>query len=106
MSYSSESVNGSYNPQATSPWLGEGWNLGLGSISWQQKNVTPDTTNRKENSWYINDAYGTSGQLIPPDLNASTDAPTVPATKAPARPIYLAYRIRESLCQNPGSQFQ
>ena len=51
--------------------------------------MTPDTTNRKENSWYINDAYGTSGQLIPPDLNASTDAPTVPAMNAlPAQYIW------------------
>ena len=54
--------------------------------------MTPDTTNRKENCWYINDAYGTSGQLIPPDLNASTDAPG-PSYECPARPIYLAYRI-------------
>jgi hypothetical protein len=95
LSYSSESVNESHNPQATAPWLGEGWNLGLGSISWRQENVTPDSTNRKENVWYINDSYGTSGQLIPPDLNASKDAPHGPGNECTARSVYLAYCIRE-----------
>jgi RHS repeat-associated protein len=58
--------------------VGEGWNLDLGSISFSQENVTPGGTNRLENVWHINDSFGISGQLIPPDLNAST-TPLVPS---------------------------
>ena len=79
MSYSSGSVDEAHNAQGTAPWVGEGWNLNLGSISWSQENVTPGGANRMENVWNINDPSGISGQLIPPDLNAATSAPTSPS---------------------------
>ena len=68
LTYASGSVAESHNLQAAAPWVGEGWNLSLGSISWAQENVTPGGTNRLENVWNITDATGISGQLIPPDL--------------------------------------
>ncbi|GER88986.1 hypothetical protein KDW_31480 [Dictyobacter vulcani] len=72
LSYSSSAVNETHNVQAAAPWVGEGWSLSLGSISWSQLNVTPGSTNRLENVWTINDPGGASGQLIPPDIDAST----------------------------------
>src|SRR6266567_3889867 len=72
LAYNSGAVNESHSLQAAAPWVGEGWSLDLGSISWSQENVTPGGSNRLENVWHINDSFGISGQLIPPDLNAST----------------------------------
>ncbi|MDQ2714974.1 MAG: hypothetical protein M3Z08_08715 [Chloroflexota bacterium] len=66
LNYNSGSVNESHNVQAAATWVGEGWSLGLGSISWSTRNVTPGGTNRIENVWTINDPSGISGQLIPP----------------------------------------
>ena len=80
LTYSSGSVNESHNVQAAAPWVGEGWNLSLGSISWAEENVTPGGTNRIESVWHITDPTGISGQLIPPDLNASTADTIVPST--------------------------
>ncbi len=78
LAYNSGAVDQSQNLQAAAPWVGEGWSLDLGSISFTQENVTPGGTNRLENVWHINDSFGISGQLIPPDLNAST-TPLVPS---------------------------
>ena len=79
LTYSSGAVNESHNLQATAPWVGEGWNLSLGSISWSQENVTPGGTNHLENVWQFNDPGGISGQLIPPNTSVSTIAPYSPA---------------------------
>jgi hypothetical protein len=88
LSYSSGSVNESHNVQAPASWVGEGWNLALGSISWSQQNVTEDSSHTTwENVWNINDPNGLSGQLIPPDQKASTEAnglvPVMSALSAP-----------------------
>ena len=77
--YTSGSVDESHNLQASAPWVGEGWNLSLGSITWNQENVTPGGTNHIENVWQINDPSGISGQLIPPNLSTSTISPYNPA---------------------------
>src|SRR5260221_4960514 len=79
LTYSSGAVDENHNLQSAAPWVGQGWNLSLGSISWSQENVTPGGTNRLENIWTINDPTGISGQLIPPDLNASTAVNIVPS---------------------------
>ena len=80
LSYSSGSVNESHNVQGAASWVGQGWSMNLGSISWSQQNVTSGVgTVTLENSWSINDPNGLSGQLIPPDITAKTDAPTIPA---------------------------
>lgn len=80
LNYSSGAVNGNHGLQATAPWVGQGWSLDLGSISWGQENVTPNGSPTLENVWRINDPNGISGQLIPPDLNFSTIPPYNPAS--------------------------
>ncbi|HUY78112.1 MAG TPA: hypothetical protein VMV29_15160, partial [Ktedonobacterales bacterium] len=84
MSYDSSSVANEHNPQATSGWLGEGWNMSLGSITWGEHNVY--TSNNCtfsnctctlinctiwDNMWQFSDAFGNGGQLIPQDSNVS-----------------------------------
>lgn len=80
LAYASQSVNGNHNLQSTNPWVGQGWSLDPGSISWGQENVTPNGSPTLENVWHINDPSGISGQLIPPDLNFSTIAPYNPSS--------------------------
>ena len=84
LAYSSGSVNETHNVQAAAPWVGEGWSLSLGSISWSEQNVTEGLNAPTwESVWNINDSNGLSGQLIPPDQKASTQNPTpVPAMSA------------------------
>jgi len=93
LAYSSGAVNESHNVQAAAPWVGEGWNLSLGSISWGQENVTPGGTNRLENVWHISDATGIGGQLIPPDTRDSTNPPYYPS---PLPGLYLWHTAPES----------
>ncbi|GCF10715.1 RHS repeat-associated core domain-containing protein [Dictyobacter arantiisoli] len=85
LNYGSGSVNETTNVQAAAPWTGEGWNLGLGSITWSQENVDP--ANREiQNIWTINDPSGVSGQLVPPDLGYTT-AGTSPNPALSALPV-------------------
>jgi RHS repeat-associated protein len=74
--YSSEAVNEQHNASAAASWVGEGWNLSLGAITWAEHNVLAGCKNNCtanwENVWYLNDVYGTSSQLIPPNINVST----------------------------------
>ncbi|MGB8345007.1 MAG: hypothetical protein WCD86_08990, partial [Ktedonobacteraceae bacterium] len=79
LAYSSGSVDESHNLQAGAPWVGTGWNLSMGSITWSQENVTPGGSNNLENIWQFNDPNGISGQLIPPSLSTSTLIPYSPA---------------------------
>jgi hypothetical protein len=76
LSYSSESVNGQHNASAAAGWVGEGWSLSMGQVSWSEHNVLAGCTNCSgpewENEWNLSDAYGTSSQLIPPNINVST----------------------------------
>jgi hypothetical protein len=72
LNYASGSVNENHGWQPASPWVGQGWNLDLGSISWAQENVTPNGNPTLENVWHINDGSGISGQLIPPDVTYTT----------------------------------
>ncbi|HEU5227241.1 MAG TPA: RHS repeat-associated core domain-containing protein [Ktedonobacteraceae bacterium] len=58
-------------------WVGEGWNLSLGSINWAEHNVvancqTSGCGTNWENTWQISDPFGTSSELIPPNINVST----------------------------------
>ncbi|HEU5376654.1 MAG TPA: hypothetical protein VFV38_14560, partial [Ktedonobacteraceae bacterium] len=41
LNYSSAALNENHNLQSTNPWVGQGWSLDLGSVSWGQENVTP-----------------------------------------------------------------
>lgn len=44
LTYSSAAVNEQHNASAGAGWVGEGWNLSLGSISWNEQNVTSGCT--------------------------------------------------------------
>jgi RHS repeat-associated protein len=82
LSYSSERVSEQHNIQAAAPWVGEGWNLSLGSVSWAEHNVTQCSgcSPEWESSWQLNDPFGTAAELIPPNINVSTyydDTPNV-----------------------------
>ncbi len=79
LSYSSEGVNNQHNPTGAAGWVGEGWNLSMGSINWAEHNVYAGCTTTAcggsanwENTWELSDPYGTSSELIPPNINVST----------------------------------
>ncbi len=73
LAYNSGSVSELHSPQAAANWVGEGWNLGLGEISWSEHNVLANTQNPKwQDSWQLVDPFGTSAELIPPAINVST----------------------------------
>jgi hypothetical protein len=57
LAYNSAGLNEQHNPQGAAPWVGEGWNLSLGSISWAEHNVftvnpnsTPDVGGQRPRS--------------------------------------------------------
>ncbi|HEY1349190.1 MAG TPA: RHS repeat-associated core domain-containing protein [Ktedonobacteraceae bacterium] len=85
LNYASAGLNENHNLQAGDPWVGQGWSLDLGSISWAQENVTPNGSPTLENVWHINDANGLSGQLIPPDQAFSTIPPYNPSSPTTAQ---------------------
>jgi RHS repeat-associated protein len=72
LQYSSASVNEQHNVQGAAGWVGEGWNLSLGSITWAEHNVAGSGATNWVDSWQLNDAFGTAAELIPPSTNVST----------------------------------
>jgi hypothetical protein len=75
LTYSSASVAQQHNPQSAAPWVGEGWNLSLGAVSWAEHYVPPTW----ERSWQLSDPFGTSVELIPPNIGVASyfdDDPT------------------------------
>ncbi len=83
LSYSSAQISEQHNLQGAASWVGEGWNLSLGAISWAEHNVTTACTtcpSEWESSWQLSDPFGTAAELIPPNINVSTyydDTPNV-----------------------------
>ena len=91
LSYGSAAVAEAHGVQSAAPWVGEGWSLGLGSISWAQFNVQDLPSNDRapqwEQRWQLNDPFGTAAELIPPNVFASTyfnDSPN-PITPGPVQ---------------------
>jgi RHS repeat-associated protein len=77
LGYSSAAVNDQHNPQAAAPWVGEGWNLSLGEISWAEHQVYPPSTCTGtcptwDDTWQLSDPFGTSAELIPPRMDTTT----------------------------------
>ncbi len=80
LAYNSDAVNSQHNLQAAASWVGEGFSLGLGSISWSEHNVNANCPSGQsgctgalwEDNWYLNDSFGTSAELMPPDINVGT----------------------------------
>ncbi|TME01475.1 MAG: hypothetical protein E6I69_13535 [Chloroflexi bacterium] len=85
--YNSAGVTGQHNPQGAAGWVGEGWNMTLGEISWAEHNTAGTGTPTWQNSWELSDAYGTSAELIPPNVFVSTynDDTGRPITASPIR---------------------
>jgi hypothetical protein len=75
LAYNSGAVSEQHSPRGATGWVGEGWSLSLGSISWAEHNVTlgcSSCSNSWESTWQLTDPFGTSTELIPPNLAAST----------------------------------
>jgi hypothetical protein len=77
LGYSSAGVSDQHNPQGAAPWVGEGWNMSLGAISWAEHQVDLTgcqqcTQTQWENSWQLSDAFGTGANLLPPDITVSS----------------------------------
>jgi len=70
--YSSASVAEQHSPQGGASWVGEGFNLSLGQISWSEHNTPGASGSQWVDSWQLSDAYGTSAELIPPHVTTST----------------------------------
>jgi YD repeat-containing protein len=83
LAYSSAGVSEQHDPQGAASWVGEGWNLSLGAITWAEHNVQQNTGgSRWQDSWRLTDPFGTSDELIPPATNISTfydDTPNSPS---------------------------
>ena len=67
-------MSGQHNPAAAASWVGEGWYLSLGRISWTERNVDLGccTNPQWNDSWHLIDGFGTDAELIPPNLSVST----------------------------------
>ncbi len=94
LTYSSESVAEQHSPQGADSWVGQGWNLGLGSITWAEHQGTsgcqiagPTCSAEWEDSWQLSDPYGTAADLIPPNINVATyyEDSGNPITPSPAQ---------------------
>jgi len=73
LAYSSASIAEQHNPQAAASWVGEGWNLTPGAITWAEHNATSGGSNPTwEDSWQLNDPFGSSVELVPSNINVST----------------------------------
>ena len=76
LSYSSAAVSEQHNVQGAAGWVGEGWSMSLGAITWAEHDVTADCPStcgeNWENSWQISDPFGMGADLIPPNNAVST----------------------------------
>jgi RHS repeat-associated protein len=83
LSYSSATVNEDHGVQTDAPWVGEGWALDLGAISWSQEDensgcqqhfgnyTVPCSSHNWQNIWNIS-AAGISSTLVPQNVNWAT----------------------------------
>ena len=72
--YDSASVNDQHDPAAAAPWVGEGWNLSLGAISWTERDTAQGCCPNPNfnDTWNLMDSFGTRAELIPPATSVST----------------------------------
>jgi len=73
LSYSSAALSGQHNPQGAASWVGEGFSLSMGSISWAEHDVadTGPGGAKWQDSWDFSDPYGNSATLIPPQAKTA-----------------------------------
>jgi hypothetical protein len=78
LAYSSAGVSENHSVQAAAGWVGEGWNLSMGSINWSERDGTAGCVAKNtcspvwESQWQLSDPYGTGSELIPPNNTVST----------------------------------
>ncbi len=73
LSYDSAEVSERHNVQASAPWVGEGWHLALGAVTWTEENVAkPGDPSKWQSRWQISDPFGMGSELIPSDFGMST----------------------------------
>lgn len=86
LAYNSAGVSDQHDPQSGASWVGEGWNLSLGAISFAEHNAQSGLGGTQwEDSWELNDAFGSSVELVPPAIDVATyydDTPN-PITASP-----------------------
>lgn len=87
LNYNSAGVNEQHNPQGAAGWVGEGWALSMGSITWSEHNVAGSTGTNWEDTWQLNDAFGLAAQLIPPNTSVTTYYDDTPNQITPS-PIF------------------
>jgi RHS repeat-associated protein len=86
LGYGSAAVSEQHNIQAAAGWVGEGWNLSLGSISWSEQNYnSAGSPANWQDRWLLNDPYGTSAEIVPPTVTTKTtnDDSSNPMTPPP-----------------------
>ncbi|HLQ15029.1 MAG TPA: fibronectin type III domain-containing protein [Candidatus Eisenbacteria bacterium] len=69
--YNSAGVNGQHNAQGAAGWVGEGWNMSMGAISWAEHYVADAGGTAWQDSWQLSDPYGTAVSLIPPTTSTA-----------------------------------
>jgi RHS repeat-associated protein len=72
LSYSSAALSDQHSPQGAAPWVGEGFSLSMGSISWAEHDVADTGGTKWQDSWDLSDPYGNSATLIPPTTKTAT----------------------------------
>src|SRR5215831_9751706 len=77
LAYDSASVSDQHNVQGAASWVGEGWHLSLGAISWAERDVAMGCSlncpvQEWNDVWQLVDGFGTKAELIPPNFNVST----------------------------------
>lgn len=72
LTYNSAGVTDQHNAQGAAPWVGEGWNMSLGAISWSEHYVDETGgTAHWQDSWELSDPFGAAATLIPPATNTA-----------------------------------
>jgi RHS repeat-associated core domain len=91
LAYNSSAVNDQHSAQTTASWVGEGWNMSLGSISWSEHNVFSNTTNPTwRNTWTMTDPFGATSEIIPPTAQFSNAYDDTPFSITPGPTVWHA----------------
>ena len=91
LAYNSSAVNDQHSAQTTAGWVGEGWNMSLGSISWSEHNVFSNTTSPSwRNTWTMTDPFGGTSEIIPPTATFSNAYDDTPFSITPGPTVWHA----------------
>ncbi len=90
LGYSSNALSQTHNSQAAAPWVGEGWSLDMGEITWSES--LSGASGTWQSTWSMSDPYGDGGQLLPPSTCFSTYYDDTTCTK-PAPPAVTNWHL-------------